>query len=102
MNDMEKLEMAKVEIWKNKKYFKIYFIYNAPRNKIDLNLLEVTNKTIVIGDLNGHSRLWGYHDTNATGRVIEELLNTSRLELLFNKDQRELIYITQGLLSTQT
>ena len=38
----------------------------------------------MIGDFNARSPKWGYKDTNTAGREMEDLLNTSDLELLHN------------------
>jgi len=38
----------------------------------------------MIGDINAHSPKWGYKDTNAAGKEMEDLLNTSILELIYN------------------
>jgi hypothetical protein len=36
------------------------------------------------GDFNAHSPKWGCKDTNAAGKEMEDLLNTSILELIYN------------------
>jgi hypothetical protein len=38
----------------------------------------------MIGDFNAHSPKWGYKDTNAAGKEMKDLLNTSILELIYN------------------
>ena len=38
---------------------------------------------IMIGDFKAHSSKWGYKDTNAAGKEMEELLNTSTLQLIY-------------------
>ena len=38
----------------------------------------------MFGDFNAHSPKCGYDDSNAAGREMEDLLNTSVLELLYN------------------
>ena len=38
----------------------------------------------MIGDFNAHSPKWGYTDTNAAGKDMEDLPNTSVLELIYN------------------
>jgi hypothetical protein len=38
----------------------------------------------MIGYFNAHSPKWGYKDTNAAGKVMEDLLNTPVLELTYN------------------
>ncbi|GIX75886.1 hypothetical protein CEXT_416191 [Caerostris extrusa] len=40
--------------------------------------------TIFIGDVNAHSPKWGCNDTNHSGKEVEDLLNTSTLELIYN------------------
>ena len=37
------------------------------------------SKTIIAGDFNGASPLWGYNDTNPTGRFIESFCNITNL-----------------------
>jgi hypothetical protein len=38
----------------------------------------------MIGDFNAHSPKWGYKDTNAPGKEMEDLLNTSILDLIYD------------------
>jgi len=38
----------------------------------------------MIGDFNAHSPKWGYKNTNAAGKEMEDLLNTSVLELIYS------------------
>ena len=39
-------------------------------------------KTILAGDFNGHSPQWGYKDLNKTGKVVEDLCNSTNLCLV--------------------
>jgi len=65
--------------------FTIYAIYSPPPNdKPNFTSLHVTSKTVIIGDFNAHFPKWGYKDTNAAGKEMEDLLNTSILELIYN------------------
>ncbi|GIY15568.1 hypothetical protein CDAR_618821 [Caerostris darwini] len=41
-------------------------------------------ETIVIGDVNAHPTRWGYDDMNAAGKEIEDLLNSSLLDLTYD------------------
>ena len=85
MGDSEdKSEVAKINVRKKGNTFTIYAIYSPP-NKPDFTSLYVTSKTIMIGDFNVHSPKWGYKDTNAAGKELEDLLNTSILELIYNE-----------------
>ena len=46
-------------------------------------MLDTTlHKTVLAGDFNGHSQLWGYRDLNDTGKKIEELCASTNLMLL--------------------
>jgi hypothetical protein len=38
----------------------------------------------MIRDFDAHSPKWGYNDTNAAGKEMEDLLNTSILELIYD------------------
>ena len=86
-NDSNKLEITKMEVWKNKERFRIYFIYNPPNNKLDLNSIVITQKTIVVGDFNGHSQTWGYENSNEIGNTIEDWIISNELELIFDSKQ---------------
>ena len=70
-------------MWKKGNNFVIYAMYSLPNNKSDFTSLNVTSKTIMIGDFSAHSPKWGYKDTNAAGKEMEDL-NTSVLELIYN------------------
>lgn len=64
-------------------------VYLPPRDAIsqkDLSNLvdQLPVPFILIGDLNGHSTLWGSADTNARGQQIEQLLSDYCLCLLNN------------------
>jgi len=83
-NSEDKSITVKVNVWKKGNNFTIYAIYSPPNNKPDFISLYVTCKTILIGDFNAHSPKWGYKDNNTAGKEMEDLLNTSDLELLHN------------------
>ncbi|GFQ77185.1 hypothetical protein TNCT_660351 [Trichonephila clavata] len=69
------------------KYFSFEFeVMVCPRNtKLDFGLLTISSKTILRGDFNAHSELWNYKDKNFAGLVMEDLLNSDKLELLYNE-----------------
>jgi hypothetical protein len=83
-NSEDKRETVKVNIWNKGNNLTIYAIHSPPNNKPDFPSLYVTSKTIMIGDFNAHSPKCGYKDTNAAGKEMEDLLNTSILELIYN------------------
>ena len=43
-------------------------------------------KTILAGDFNGHSELWGYKDQNLTGKFIETFCNVTNLICIQDKE----------------
>ena len=68
-------------------------IYSPPNVPFDAKLQEIHfKKTILAGDTNGHSPVWGYEDTNPSGKNIEELVNSTNLILLQNKDTKPTLF----------
>ena len=47
---------------------------------------SIFSKTILAGDFNGHSPLWGYNDENPTGKFIESFCNLTNLIRLQDKE----------------
>ena len=84
VNTDDKAEIVKTEIWKNNSKFSIYAVYSLPNNMPNLATLTLSNKTIVIDDLNAHSPRWNYTNYNAAGKEVEGLLNSTTLELIFS------------------
>jgi len=80
--------------------FTIYVIYSPPNNKPDFTSLHITSKTIMIGDFNAHSPKWGYKDTNAVGKEMEDLLNTSILELIYSNTDPSTYFHYNGAQTT--
>ena len=73
----------KVALWFDNNIFTIFNIYCPPSST--LNVLDQTTsfkKTVIAGDLNGHSPLWGYTDRDNTGKMIEELCQSTNLMIL--------------------
>ena len=82
-------DVQKTTIWHNNRKYQLYNVYNPPGN--DLLLPEILNitdfhNTILAGDFNGHSPLWGYNDHNPTGEKVEEIKNTTNLLLVQDKN----------------
>ncbi|GBL87509.1 hypothetical protein AVEN_165130-1 [Araneus ventricosus] len=59
---------------------------NTPVDQVCLNNLisQLPEPFIILGDMNGHSPLWGNPDANTRGLQIEKLLNDYNLRLLNN------------------
>ena len=81
-------DFHKITIWHSGSKYTIFNIYNPPWNNCSLTPLTDTiyQKTIVAGDFNGHSPLWGYDDVNKTGKAIEEICESTNLSLLQNEN----------------
>ena len=87
MNDFDKAEIIALDYWRENKNLTIYGIYSPPNNtSLNLDILNITNNTIILGDLNGASPTWGYGYTNAVGAKIEDFINSNSIELVYNKD----------------
>ena len=74
-------DVQKCTVWKDNKKYKIYNVYSPPLEVCRIEELQdgIHQNTIIAGDFNGHSPLWGYTDTNDTGRYIEELCASTNL-----------------------
>jgi hypothetical protein len=47
-------------VWVEKTQFKMYGVYSPPNNKnMNLDFLNVTNNTIIVGDFHAASATWG-------------------------------------------
>ena len=81
-------DVQHITIWHAGRKFTLYNVYNPPWNSINIPDLQESNysKTILCGDFNGHSPLWGYTDYNNTGKYIEELCQSSNLSPLQNSE----------------
>ena len=87
MNTNDYSEIIKATVWKCNNKFKVYGIYSPPNNNnLNLDLLENDKKTIIIGDLNGHSPRWGYSNVNKVGKIIEDYLDANTMNILYNNE----------------
>ena len=81
--DCHPTDTLKSTIWHGNQKLTVYNIYCPPRDTFKFNDPTTTfSKTVIAGDFNGHSPLWGYVDTDNTGKKIEELCNSTNLCLL--------------------
>jgi ribonuclease HI len=83
MIDADKVEIVKLQVWKNDHSAKIFGIYNPPNNDPDLRLVDVSQRTVVVGDFNAHFQDVGYKNVNKAGRTIEDFILTNNIELLY-------------------
>lgn len=86
MDNMDKIEIIKINVWTNKSQFNIYSVYNPPNNSPNLDHITINPNTIIMGDFNAHSRRWGYTNSNNAGKIIEDLLNSTPIEIIHNKE----------------
>uniref|UniRef100_A0A8D8Q7F5 Endonuclease/exonuclease/phosphatase domain-containing protein n=1 Tax=Cacopsylla melanoneura TaxID=428564 RepID=A0A8D8Q7F5_9HEMI len=83
MNDSDKIEIVKIDVWNKDEHLKIYCCYNPPTNSPDLSVIIIQSKTVIIGDFNAHSTNWGYQSQNEPGAKLEDFINTNTLELIY-------------------
>ena len=76
-------DAQKITLWHGNNKVTIYNLYCPPSSTLSfLDQRTCYKKTVIAGDLNGHSPLWGYADLDNTGKKIEELCDSSNLILL--------------------
>nr|CUU97368.1 hypothetical transcript [Hymenolepis microstoma] len=52
----------------------------------NFDLLNISYKTVVLGDFNAHSTRWGYKNRNTAWKAIEDIFNNSPLELIYSDE----------------
>ena len=73
-------------MWKEKQHFKIFAVYNPPNNNPDTSLIEISTKTILIGDFNAHAKEWGYANYDRAGRTMMDFLSSNTIDLIYNNN----------------
>ena len=86
MNDNDKMEAIKIEVWKENRHLQVYGVYNPPNNVPNLDILEATSRCLVVGDFNAHFEDVGYKDINGAGKQIKDYLSSNNLMLVYNPD----------------
>jgi hypothetical protein len=80
-----------------KTQFKIHGVYSPPNNKnLNLDILNTTNDTIIVGDINAASITWGYSYQNHPEKTIEEYLNSNSLTLLYDPGESKTLIHYSG------
>jgi hypothetical protein len=85
MNNVDKTDIIKLNVWKNENHVKVFDIYNPPQNNPALSLLHVTKRTLV-GDFNAHFHDVGYKNINEAGKMMEDFISANNVELLYEKE----------------
>ena len=96
MDDHDTAEIIELEVWMDKRKFIIYGIYSPPRNNnLNLDLLNISTSTIIMGDFNAASPNWGYNYYNSQGRTLEDFLSSNEMELVYDpNDPKTFIHHT--------
>lgn len=55
---------------------------NIRYEEINKIVKTLGNRSIILGDLNGHGKMWGSQKTDSRGKIIEEILNENNLIIL--------------------
>ena len=88
MQETDTSEIIEITVWTDKNKIKIYGIYSPPNNKnLNLDILNITNNTIIVGDLNAASPAWGYNYKNRVGKLVEDYINSNSLKVLYDPEQ---------------
>ena len=82
------------------KIITICSIYLPPSDTLSKNSLvslidQLPHPFMLVGDLNGHSKVWGCSDTNDTGEIIDDVIAEDDLCLL-NEKQPTYLYPPTG------
>ncbi|GIY74558.1 hypothetical protein CDAR_410061 [Caerostris darwini] len=99
---MIKVKLQKIQLWKIETLLKTFALYIPPNSSPNLTSLEVSSKTIFVGKMNVHLRMWRYIHPNVTGLEFEDLQNFSFLELIFKSDYPPTYMHYNGSGSSQT
>ncbi|GFS03200.1 RNA-directed DNA polymerase from mobile element jockey [Elysia marginata] len=77
-------DILEATVWFQDRKYTILNIYNPPANNYNPARLNDTEfyQTILAGDFNGHSPLWGYKDHNKTSEALENISHTKNLIIL--------------------
>ena len=82
----DKSEVIEINVLKIERLFKIFTIYSPPNNKPNFSFLNSSSHTIFLEDFNAHSPMWGCNDSNEARKSVEDLLNPSTFELIYNSN----------------
>ena len=92
--DISNQDMISLTIKLQDKYLDVINIYFPPGQYIDSSVIQkYINKdhhTIIMGDFNAHSTLWGSKQTDSRGHQIENFIDEHNLVVLNNKQPTRL------------
>jgi hypothetical protein len=71
MNLLDTAEIVEINVWKHNHHTRIYGRYSPPNNKgLNLDILDLTNNTVIVGDFNAASPNCGYTYNNTPGKAV--------------------------------
>jgi hypothetical protein len=81
--EFNKCKIIQTEFWKNDQGTIFYVIYNTPGNlPTAINDLRIDKNTIIIGDVSARNTMWNDNNNGATGKMLEDFIDTSPLLLM--------------------
>ena len=83
--EIPNIEIQGIEINTLNGHLKIFNSYITPSLKFkkeDIQRIFPHKRSILVGDLNAHNKLWGCSETNFRGKIIEEILIENNLVVL--------------------
>ncbi len=85
VDEFPNIEFQGIEIKTISGHLKNFHSYITPSYKFKIEDIRKTfphKRSIIVGDLNAHSRLWGCSESNKRGKIIEEILTENNLVVL--------------------
>ena len=83
------LELIHIKIMLSNNLISIFSLYNPPNKVLSITLFkeiqEVCENFIIIGDLNAKTKELGCHETNESGKVLEEILASLNMLIIDEK-----------------
>ena len=85
VTEIPNIEFQGIEINTLNGHLKIFNLYITPSYKFKKEVIQGIfphKRSILVGDLNAHNKIWGCSETNFRGKIIEEILIENNLIIL--------------------
>ena len=102
IEDNPNIEIQGIEIKTSNGHLKIFNTYISPSHQLvkeEIEHLFLNKRTIIVGDLNAHNKLWGCSYTKIRGRLLEEILVEKNMVVL---NTGQATYITSNMLNNNS